>query len=275
MNSPAHQSDCRLSASVGTRTAPTRRFDRYDGLILAMATMAGMLAAAVARSLEPPPSDPLLPAAIGSPIPLAPSAPGSPISLAPSAPGSLIPLVPSAAGSLTEAPFLPTPVPYEPVFPWIVGMSRPYLTAWTLAFPILRLRRPRPPRRALGRQPGMMACSVATLVLLVQLSAIILRWALALSWTAIGPSPSPGVWSLGAATPAASPLVDLWLSIHSGFLDSAWAAHGIGGAWLIMALGGWWRPERSGIDRLGRALGAAWIAVMVPAVFESFQIYPF
>ncbi len=141
--------------------------------------------------------------------------------------------------------------------------------AWTLAFLILRWRRPRPSWWILARQPGLMACGVATLVLIVQFSAIAFRWAVAWSWTAIGPSRSPGVSSFGATSLTASALQHLWLSIHSGFLDSASAAHGIAGAWLIMALGGWWRPERSGIDRLGIALGVAWMALVVASLGEG------
>jgi hypothetical protein len=38
--------------------------------------------------------------------------------------------------------------------------------------------------------------------------------------------------------------------------------------WLLLALSGRWRPERSWIDRLGRLLGLVWmacaIAVSVP-----------
>jgi hypothetical protein len=55
----------------------------------------------------------------------------------------------------------------------------------------------------------------------------------------------------------------------SGFLRSMQTGHGVAAAWLIMALGGWWRPERSTIDRIGRALGFAWIAIMVAGLCES------
>jgi hypothetical protein len=153
-----------------------------------------------------------------------------------------------------------------------IGLSSPLLMAQTAAFPILRLRRPRPPLRALTRQPGTAASGIAILVLIVQLSAIILAWAVAWSWTVIGPPPSPSAW-LFVPPAATSPLYDLWVSVRSSFFDSAWSGHGIAGAWLIMALGGWWRPEDSAIDRLGRALGAAWIAIMAAGLIESFRIY--
>ena len=41
-------------------------------------------------------------------------------------------------------------------------------------------------------------------------------------------------------------------------------------AWLIMALGGWWRPERSWIDRLGEVLGASWIVMMLAWLVVGF-----
>jgi hypothetical protein len=50
----------------------------------------------------------------------------------------------------------------------------PFLTAWTFAFLVMRLRQPRPPLRRLARQPGMAACSAASLVLIVALSAIVI-----------------------------------------------------------------------------------------------------
>jgi hypothetical protein len=42
-----------------------------------------------------------------------------------------------------------------------------------------------------------------------------------------------------------------------------------------MALGGWWRPERSAIDRLGKVLGIAWIAVMTAGLIESCRPFPY
>lgn len=33
--------------------------------------------------------------------------------------------------------------------------------------------------------------------------------------------------------------------------------------WLLLALSGRWRPEKSWIDRLGRLLGVVWIAYTI------------
>jgi hypothetical protein len=37
-------------------------------------------------------------------------------------------------------------------------------------------------------------------------------------------------------------------------------------AWLMLGIGGRWRPERSWVDRSGRALGALWL-MMVPLLY--------
>jgi hypothetical protein len=50
-------------------------------------------------------------------------------------------------------------------------------------------------------------------------------------------------------------------AIHLYIIPRAYAAAAVAGAWLTVALAGWWRPERSWIDRFGRAFGFAWIAV--------------
>jgi len=42
-------------------------------------------------------------------------------------------------------------------------------------------------------------------------------------------------------------------------IQRGYAAAGVAGAWLILMLAGWWRPEPSWIDRLGRVLGLFWV----------------
>jgi hypothetical protein len=61
----------------------------------------------------------------------------------------------------------------------------------------------------------------------------------------------------------ATPVQQLWYVLGLIVADTAYAEGAIAGAWLIMVLGGWWRPEKSVIDRLGRAVGAGWIVLMV------------
>jgi hypothetical protein len=50
----------------------------------------------------------------------------------------------------------------------------PFLLTWTPVVLLLGVRRPRPPMRRLARQPGMAACAAATLVLSLQLLAIVI-----------------------------------------------------------------------------------------------------
>jgi hypothetical protein len=159
-------------------------------------------------------------------------------------------------------------------------VASPLLTAWAPALLVLSLRRPRPPWRKLTRQPGVVACGIGIVVLLVQLSGIMLRWALAWLWPEIGSLTPPqrvlppmNLWPHGVfplPPSPRSPLRELWLSLSWGLHESAYSAHGIAGAWLIMALGGWWKPQRTWIDRLGRALGTAWIAMMVAWLVVGF-----
>jgi len=116
-----------------------------------------------------------------------------------------------------------------------VQAAVPFLVTLTPALFILRLRRPRPRWRRLARQPGMVACCVATLILIFGILHII----------PINPS-------LLRSLPV-SPRGSIFFRGDAGF--------GVAGAWLILALGGCWRPEPRWIDRFGRALGLAWIIV--------------
>ncbi len=114
-------------------------------------------------------------------------------------------------------------------------LSLPFGLAWTLALIALRLRRPRPPWRILARQPGFLAACMAGLafagLLLPLLGGILL-----------GVAPSDRVQVLAAASFGLA------------------AAAMLSGAWLTLIVTRRWRAERSWPDRLGRALGAYWIA---------------
>jgi hypothetical protein len=65
-----------------------------------------------------------------------------------------------------------------------------------------------------------------------------------------------------------------WSDPLDPFLNTAlqmprWAGFVVAGAWIALALAGRWRPERSWIDRLGRAIGVFWIAAAI-----HFLIFP-
>jgi hypothetical protein len=59
--------------------------------------------------------------------------------------------------------------------------------------------------------------------------------------------------------------VDYWpawyiiFHIHVHMIHRGYVAAAVAGAWFVLALAGWWRPEPSWIDRAGRVVGFLWI----------------
>jgi hypothetical protein len=100
----------------------------------------------------------------------------------------------------------------------------------SLAFLIVRLRRPRPPRRDLVKQPGLVAC----------LGAMVMP-----------------VTGFGGLILAAEPL-----RLSNAFIFlSTLGASGVVCGWGVLCLNRAWRPEPTWIDRLGRMLGLCWIGL--------------
>ncbi len=155
----------------------------------------------------------------------------------------------------------------DPAIERKIHLLLPLLFAWTLALPALRLRRPRPRWRGLFRQPGMAACAITLAVLIATLIGAAASWPIHQSW----PKPTTfpgrwfssvdGRWISSAYDGRLPPLQQLGRLLYYDGLGSPWPGPAICGAWLTMALGGWWRPERSAIDRLGRAIGVVWIVL--------------
>ncbi len=122
---------------------------------------------------------------------------------------------------------------------FLVLLTLPFGIAWTAALVPLRLIRPRPPWRLLARQPGWVAACMAML---------------GLGLAAIG----AGVALLGwGQTPSRSDAIQQSLFV----VVPGAIAPMILGAWATLLLNRRWRPERSWVDRLGRALGLYWIAM--------------
>ena len=109
----------------------------------------------------------------------------------------------------------------------------PCLASLTIALTALQWRRPKLTFRMLGRGPGLAACGVATVVLVVE---------------AIFGLEFEGVESL-----AGFPI--WWLPF--GMRNAGGA---VLGAWIALALSGRWRRRwrRDGLDKLGRVLGVWW-----------------
>ncbi len=122
-----------------------------------------------------------------------------------------------------------------------VSAALPYLIALTPAVLLMRIRCPRPRWRRVMRQPGMAACSAAMVPIVVALLRLQCRG-----------------WPLATSTPFG--MEKIWDPLYwdCAFDAGLWVV----AAWLALALSGRRRSEPSGIDRLGRLVGAGWLMVL-------------
>jgi hypothetical protein len=152
------------------------------------------------------------------------------------------------------------PIAWSPpeAYGWLlvrVIWVEPIALTVSLALLGLRLRRPRPDRRRLLRQPGfnaMLGLAAGTLVVAA----------------GAGISIPLRVW-LDRAGDGWS---QLWDETSFEFLAlvSASLAVGVAAAWASLALSGRWRAEPSWIDRAGRALGLYWLLAGTIAGIDLF-----
>jgi hypothetical protein len=128
----------------------------------------------------------------------------------------------------------------------------PILGAFSVSTLTLRMLTPRPPLRRLLRQPGTIACAAATLFLVPTAAAVLG------SHLAEG-RPFEVAWSRTAR------------DLRPEYFTGAAAAIGLAVAiaWIALAASQRWRPEPSWIDRLGRLLGACWIAMIPGGIFVA------
>jgi hypothetical protein len=112
----------------------------------------------------------------------------------------------------------------------------------SLACLLIRLRPPRPARRRLWCQPGFAACAAAVLGMVIQAMHFVIFMHTRLAG-----------WG--------------WYLFVMQVFWRNWTFCGpaVAGAWLALIVAGCWRAERSGIDRLGRVLGACWLVEMLIA----------
>lgn len=138
------------------------------------------------------------------------------------------------------------------VINWMVG-SLPLFLAWTLAFVVLRVRKPRPTIRRLSRQPGLVAGLAVSLIL------------------AGGTMTFAGVYVVDQSTFHHIKA----LLYRGGYWGGATRiipfcfGPAVATAWMVLILGGRWRPEPSWIDRFGRLLGGFWV------VWTPFHLWAF
>ena len=105
---------------------------------------------------------------------------------------------------------------------------------------LIRLRPPRPARRRLWCQPGFAACAAAVMGMVIMAIVVVIS----------------NHARLGG-----------WGNFAMQVFWRHWPCSGpaVAGAWLALIVAGCWRAERSGIDRLGRVLGACWLVEMLIA----------
>jgi hypothetical protein len=149
---------------------------------------------------------------------------------------------------------------------WVNGLwsclvlASPFAMAWTLAILALRLRRPRPRWRRLVRQPGFIAGLMAAIVLAIRLAGF------ATMYWRVHNDPGLAVPAIRLGRPKGCIVagnMGLLAFDTDHFLGTlAMIGLAVASTWMLMLLGGRWRPERSWIDRAGRALGWFWIATL-------------
>lgn len=127
------------------------------------------------------------------------------------------------------------------LFMLMIGPIPLLMVGPTLAFLVVRLRRPRPRLLWLVRQPGTAACLAIAVSLTVS----------ALSWTLYGMGHDQG-W---IRTPEYTGR--FWRMSHDPLGVSVLAA------WLGLAISRRWRPEPGWIDRLGWGIGLFWILTIL------------
>ncbi|MCA1686771.1 MAG: hypothetical protein LC745_12540 [Planctomycetia bacterium] len=119
--------------------------------------------------------------------------------------------------------------------------------AWTFALLLLRLRRPRPGRRDLFRQPGFAACVAVTLTATLH----VMRTLTDAAYSVVKDSMMfRNFLSVSVASKCIDNLDEVGLVFAPVVLS----------VWTIQGLAGVWEPEASWIDRGGRILGLFWVA---------------
>ena len=119
----------------------------------------------------------------------------------------------------------------------------PLVGIMTLAVLALRFRHPRPRLGRLMRQPGTVAGLAAA--------------------TGLGTAVCEQIlFSLKSNIYTYDPYFLPWYVI----------GHAVGTSWIILALGGRWRPESSWIDRAGCVLGVLWASMVPLSVLRSLAI---
>jgi hypothetical protein len=151
----------------------------------------------------------------------------------------------------------------------VLSLLTPHVAAATMALVAIRMRRPRPPLRRLLRSPGAVACTVASAAIV-----LIVCWAVSALALGRGITFSQHIELLpytgrghGRGGGTRYPFSGKLLTTYGDHV-----AFAVAGAWLSLLLAGRWRPERTWIDRAGRALGWIWLGLAVMLWTRSFLL---
>ncbi len=129
----------------------------------------------------------------------------------------------------------------------------PVFGSWSMAIPVVGLRKPRPIRRRTMRGPGMTACLAALNGMLI----------------------ASGVAGLSFAMRRA---IDGSITLPANFwnrgtlFDDAimFAGVSVASTWVISLAMGKWHPRPDPIDRLGRAVGVLWLVAALAFATRQF-----
>jgi hypothetical protein len=109
----------------------------------------------------------------------------------------------------------------------------------------IRLTPPRPSWMRLTRQPGAVACMVGSVALILEIGTAALFYHFVnTTYTSYN-----GVWSYV-------------LGLDGMRRVASRVSFAVGAAWFLLVIGGRWRAEPSWIDRVGRAVGIFWVALI-------------
>jgi hypothetical protein len=133
----------------------------------------------------------------------------------------------------------------------VVLLLLPFLVLGSLSVFALRLQPPRPDLRQLLREPGWVACAVATLAI-IPIGTMVFATHLF--------SGRPVTYALVRAVDDLKPEN---LSVLATLIGLAVLV-----AWTVMKARGLWRPEATWIDRSGRVLGGGWILMILGGMLQ-------
>jgi hypothetical protein len=122
--------------------------------------------------------------------------------------------------------------------------SQPIFAVWTLTVLVLGLRQRRPALRRLSSQPGVVAFGAATLTMLMV-------------------CPLRIIFSRSNLVHGLPILVWFQIRIAEALtFEGAGCGIAVAAAWMVLLLGGRWRPRPTLIERIGQACGYLWVATI-------------